>query len=88
MRGNGRGLKAFKREKLQANQKLPHHIPVWGACGPQDQRAALTVGPMGSTPLTFFDRIRSSELRIRIRFQITNRDSLTHNEDYETLTNG
>ena len=104
MEGNGGGLKAFKREKLQANQKLPPHIPVWGVCGPQDQRAALAVGPMGSTrggqgmafghanpsraPLTFFDRIRASELRIRICFQIMNHDSLTHNEDYENLTKG
>ena len=39
-------------------------------------------------PLAFFSRIRASKLRIRIPFWITNHDSLTHNEDYETLTNG
>ena len=39
-------------------------------------------------PLAFFSRIRASELRIRIRFRITNRDSLTHDDNYETLKNG
>ena len=79
---------------------------MWGACGPRDQRAALAVGPMGSTrggqgmafgpahlsraPPTFFDRIRASELliQIRLRFRITNHDSITHNKDYETLIKG
>ena len=40
------------------------------------------------TPLAFFSRIRAFELRFRICFRITNHDSLTHNDDYKTLTKG
>ena len=88
-----RGIFVQKLEELQ-----PSH--VWSACATRGQRAGWAVWHTWSTrgglwpacssraPRTFFDRIRSSELRIRIRFQITNRDSLTHNDDYETLTNG
>ena len=69
-------------------------------CGTRGQRGVLhvwhtwltrgqQVWPMALlVPLAFFSRIQASELRIRIRFWITNRDSLTHDEDYKTLQKG
>jgi hypothetical protein len=65
---------------------------VW-PCGtrpPHGVAKAMAFGHacFSRAPLTFFDRIRASELRFRIHFWITNRDSLMHNEDYETLTKG
>ena len=67
---------------------------VWPACATRGQRGALAVWhtwpPLAwllaeqppRAPLAFFSRIRASELRIRIRFRITNCDSLTHDDDY------
>ena len=98
------GREVFKGKRRGAKlskQKWPFSLlHVWSACATRGQRAGWAVWHTWSTrgglwparssraPRTFFDRIRSSELRIRIRFQITNCDSLLHNEDYETLTNG
>ena len=74
-------------------QRVPHvaREELWpcGTRGPHVATLSLAFGRATSrAPLAFFSRIRASELRIRIRFRITNRDSLTHDEDYETLKNG
>ena len=74
-------------------QCVPHvaREGLWpcGTRGPHVATPSLAVGQATSrAPLAFFSRIRASELRIRIRFRITNRDSLTHDKDYETLKNG
>ena len=79
-------------------------LAVWDAWATRDQRAGLAVwhtastrgglakatghGCSSRTPRTFFERIWASKLRFRIYFRIMNHDSLTHNNDYETLTNG
>ena len=62
--------------------RVAHGLHTWKPCH------GLWPPSFSRAPLTFFSRIWASELRIRIHFWITNRDSLTHDEDYETLTNG
>ena len=88
-----------RREKTKmANGVRPHHpLAVGGAWASRGQRAPLAVGPMASLMAwAVFSRAPSvlqpvswaSELRFRICFWITNRDSLIHDEDYKTLKNG
>ena len=60
------------------------HVPL---------REGLQVGLLSfrfspRAPLTFFNSPLASELGIHIRFRIKNRNSLTHEDDYESLTNG
>ena len=62
--------------------RVAHGLHMWKTC------LGLWPPNFSRAPLTFFSRIRASELRFRIRFRITNCDSLMHDEDYETLTNG
>ena len=98
------GLKEGKGEIFRANHVLPCHHPMGGAWGPWEQRTPLPVGPTashtswpsGHTWFPLLSRAPSvrrpiswaSDLRFRICFWITNRDSLTHNYDYSTLKNG
>ena len=97
-------LNGGKGENKRANHVLPPQHPVGGAWGPREQRAPFPVGPTasltgwpsGHTWFTLLSRAPSvrrpiswaSDLRFRIRFRITNRDSLTHDYDYSTLKNG
>ena len=62
--------------------RVAHGLHTWKSCH------GLWPPSFSLAPLTFFSRIRASELRFRIRFRIMNCDSLTHDDDYETLTNG
>ena len=57
---------------------LNHGQPMWPTAWAVLSRALSVRRPVS----------RASELRIRIRFRITNRDSLTHDYDYSTLKNG
>ena len=57
---------------------LNHGQPMWPTAWAVLSRALSVRRPVS----------RASELRIRIRFRITNRDSLTHKNDYTTLKNG
>ena len=57
---------------------LNHGQPMWPTAW-----AVLSRAPSVRRPVS-----RASELRIRIRFRITNRDSLTHENDYTNLKNG
>ena len=61
--------------RLKASSRALQAWPLANACFPR-------------APLVFFNRIRASELWIRIHLQITNRYSLTLKEDYETLIKG
>ena len=57
---------------------LNHGQPMWPTAW-----AVLSRAPSVRRPVSL-----AFELRIRIRFWITNRDSLTHDNDYTTLKNG
>ena len=97
-------LKGGEREILRVNQSVPCHLPVGGVWATWEQRAPLAVGPTASLTARPCGHTRSrllsrapsvlqpiswaSELRFRICFWITNRDSLTHDYDYSTLKNG
>ena len=92
-----------KREEDVSQSEAAMSAPrdAWAT---RDQRGSLAVGPMASTrggqcmafghvclsraPSRSSAVSWASELRFRIRFWITNRDSLTHNYDYKNLKNG
>ncbi|KAK0572600.1 hypothetical protein LWI29_033991 [Acer saccharum] len=62
-----------------------------GGHTPQQESSQVSPSHFGSfplVPLTLFDRLLVSKLGIQIRFQITNYNSLTHEDDYKTLTIG
>ena len=63
--------------------RVAHGLHTWW------QGHGLWPSCFSRAPLTFFSRIRASELRFWICFRITNCDFLTHDDDdSETLTNG
>ena len=55
--------------------RVAHVVLTW----PQCKGLLAFLAPRA--PYAFFDRFRPSELRFRIRFRITNRDSHTYDDD-------
>ena len=88
-----------RREKTKpTNGVRPRHpLAVGGVWPTRGQRSLKAVGPTAThtawavfsrAPLVLQPVSWASELRYWIRFRITNRDSLTHDDDYTTLKNG
>ena len=83
-----------ERRRFSTNHVVPHHPQAVGGAWPtREQRVLQAVGPTAWAVLSRAPSVRrpvsrASELRIRIRFRITNRDSLMHDNDYTTLKKG
>ena len=78
------------RDTLAAREGRVRLMRVEEAAG-REPHGFLTRPSIGQasfprTSLAFFGHIRASELRFWIYLRIMNHDSLTHNDDYETLT--
>ena len=100
MERDGGKIKEEREEITDQSQEATSPLAVGGTWASRGQRAPLAMGPTarpsGLMACTNFSRAPSvlqpvsgaSELRFRIHFWITNRDSLMHDDDYTTLKNG